>query len=455
MHSTRRLLDRHLAVPMILGCLVAAAASASCSSDDVELGQVHPDAGHDAAESPVEDAGADADADAPPPDAGPFEPTPLPVVCEGSPCATALVTTMGADPSDRAEGFCALLSDGTVACWGAGRAGQLGRGDDAPLANSATAARVVGLTDVVSLHHTCAIDSAGEVHCWGTGPYLASDMSATTMERTPVKLPIPRATAVSTSFSTGCAATESGVLCWGQNLNGQIVPNDYSFFTVFSPQEVAVPAGAPIRELVLGAASFVLREDGSTLSWGANPPLGRASPLFPDPFPLPVALDGISNMDVAYDNACAVAGGTGYCWGVVVETPGEPISKTDRAIPEPIATPTPILRIATTRTIIENEFGTRTLQQQRWCASSVTGDVHCAGYNASGQAGDGTKDFALNAVKVVGLPGPAADVKTTPDASCALLTSGKVYCWGANSYGQLGNGAMKVPSLVPQEVVLP
>ena len=453
MRSTRRLLDRHLAAPTIFGCLVAAAAVASCSSDDVELGQLPPDGGHDAAAIPVEDAAAEADAA--PHDAGPFDATPLPVVCEGTPCATALVTTLGAGPSDRAEGFCALLSDGTVACWGAGEAGQLGRGADASIANSATAARVVGLSGIVSLHHTCAIDSAGEVHCWGTGPYLVSDTWATSMERTPVRLPIPRAKAVSTSFSTGCAATESGVLCWGQNLYGQIVPHDYSFATVFAPQAVAVPAGAPIRELVLGMASFALREDGSTVSWGANPPLGRVSPLFPDPFPLPVALSGISNIKVAHDNACAVAGGTGYCWGVVVESPGEPISKTDRAVPEPIVTPTPILRIATTRTLIDDDLGTRVVQPQRWCASAASGDVYCGGYNASGQAGDGTKDYALDAVAVEGLPGPAADVKTTPDASCALLTSGKVYCWGSNFYGQLGNGAMKVPSLVPQEVVLP
>ena len=53
------------------------------------------------------------------------------------------------------------------------------------------------------------------------------------------------------------------------------------------------------------------------------------------------------------------------------------------------------------------------------------------------------------------LPGPAADVKTTATATCALLTSGKVYCWGSNYYGQLGNGRLKVPSVVPEEVVLP
>ncbi len=42
-----------------------------------------------------------------------------------------------------------------------------------------------------------------------------------------------------------------------------------------------------------------------------------------------------------------------------------------------------------------------------------------------------------------------------PYSTCAILTNGKVYCWGANYYGQLGNGEIKVRSLVPQEMVLP
>jgi len=85
----------------------------------------------------------------------------------------------------------------------------------------------------------------------------------------------------------------------------------------------------------------------------------------------------------------------------------------------------------------------------------ASGSVYCWGNNASGQAGDGTKEYAFEAVKVEGLPEPAAEVKTTADTTCALLTNGKVFCWGANYYGQLGNGEIKVRSLVPQEVVLP
>ena len=36
--------------------------------------------------------------------------------------------------------------------------------------------------------------------------------------------------------------------------------------------------------------------------------------------------------------------------------------------------------------------------------------------------------------------------------SCALLTSGAVYCWGDNTYGQLGTGK-RVNSLIPTAVI--
>ena len=81
--------------------------------------------------------------------------------------------------------------------------------------------------------------------------------------------------------------------------------------------------------------------------------------------------------------------------------------------------------------------------------------MYCCGYNDGGQAGAGTKEPATYPVKVKGLPGPAAQVRTTPEATCVLLTIGKVYCWGTNFYGQLGNGNIREPSLSPHEVVLP
>jgi alpha-tubulin suppressor-like RCC1 family protein len=291
------------------------------------------------------------------------------------------------------------------------------------------------------------------VWCWGTGPFLRDDAGAVTTELTPVKLTLPPVTSVGIGYSAGCAATAEGVLCWGSNGDGQLGPATRDPSDVGGPRPMPVPTDSPTRVVTVGRATFARRADNTLVSWGSNPTIGRVSPIFPNPHPQNIALGGVFMMDLADDNGCATAGGTGYCWGtpVVPPRPGNG-SVTERALPEPVVAPEPIVQIATTRSYdLPNEGP----QRYRWCASGVSGAVYCAGKNASGQAGDGTKNFAFDAVKVAGLPERAAQVKTTPDTTCALLTNGKVHCWGSNNNGQLGNGQNRGRSLVPVEVVLP
>ncbi len=461
MHYTRRLLDRRASATFLAALVAAATAAVACSdTDDSILGTIDTeDAGSDVAELPLDAGEPDIvvrDSVRPPFDGGP-----LAVTCTSSPCATQLVTTRGAVLADRAEGFCALLQDGTVTCWGADNAGQLGRGANGGVGDSAKAERVAGLSGIVSIDHNCALDGSGNAYCWGRGPFLRSATVATTTERLAVKLPIPAAKKIALGVATGCALTTDGrVLCWGSNVNGQIAPfEEEPSSAVLPPTERTMPPGAPIRDLVVGDAAFAVREDGTFVTWGANPPLARISPLFPDPYPFASALSDVTTIDVADHNACTTTGGIGYCWGAVFPRVIDPTIKTprlERALPAPVVAPEPLVQIATTRAVVLSKDGlVQTVQPQRWCACGASGAVYCWGYNESGQAGDGTMNHAYDAVKVVGLPAPAAQVRTTPDASCALLTNGKVFCWGANFYGQLGNGKIKSASLTPQEVVMP
>ncbi len=460
MHFTRRLLDprrpgslesktidvnvlnaRRL---VVLSLLAAGALGIGCSSSDDPDDLRVDDAGVDA--STTTDA-ADVEASSPR-DAGLVDAAPLHVVCTSQPCATSLVTTLGKSEDDRSEGFCVLLDDGTVACWGANSAGQLGRGEDGGRVDSANAAKVVGLSNIVSLDHTCAVDNSGGAWCWGTGPFRWSDAGvATTTETTPVKLDLPSATQVGLGYRTACAGVGDGVLCWGNNTNGQIGPLTETFR---GPQHVSLPSGAAVRAIDVGKTTFVLREDGSLVTWGGNPGIGRVSPSFPDPYPQLVALEGVTTADLAYDNACVTANGNGYCWGARVDAKKGNVL--DRALPEPVIAPEPLVQIATTQTFV---MPSGVIQPYRWCGVASTGNVYCWGLNESGQAGDGTEDYVLRAAKVGGLPAPAAQVKTTTSTTCALLTTGKVYCWGGNYYGQLGNGQNRGKVSDPTEVVLP
>ena len=454
MPIARRSLDSRLVLGLV-PLLLAGGMLASCSSDDdVVLGS-EADASVDAIGRPNDpatiDAGAeDGSADADPPssvlpksDAGA-----PPIICATHPCAKSLVTTL------KSEGFCALLDDGTVACWGQNEAGQLGRGAAGGTTTSPTPARVPGLTSVVALDHTCAVDTSGKTWCWGKGPFLRGTTQPTTTETSPIELAIPPATKVAVTETTACALLEDGgMLCWGTNLNGQVAVPAVGVSTnvPLAPQAITLPAGAPIRALRMGNASFVLRDDGTLVTWGAPPPLGRVSSLFPDPHPSATALVGVSSIDIEGANACAVAEGIAYCWGAAYDAVANEAldNSRDRALPEPVATPEPLVQIATTR---DTRIATA---PQRQCGAGVSGAVYCWGNNASGQAGDGTTSYAPAPVKVAGLPAAAAEVRTTPLASCALLTNGKIYCWGNNDYGQLGRGKTTRPSLVPQEILSP
>ncbi len=83
--------------------------------------------------------------------------------------------------------------------------------------------------------------------------------------------------------------------------------------------------------------------------------------------------------------------------------------------------------------------------------------VKCWGGNRYGQLGDGvdnhnahdldSDDASLSPVSVAGMAN--ADEVSTSGFSCAVLSGGKVKCWGDNSYGQLANGE---PSYRPTPV---
>ena len=85
------------------------------------------------------------------------------------------------------------------------------------------------------------------------------------------------------------------------------------------------------------------------------------------------------------------------------------------------------------------------------CVSVVFGaGVQCWGENDRGQLGTGSfSPSSTTPVSVNGLGDTVHALSTGDDASCAVLSSAIVQCWGANSVGALGIGAVGPDSASP------
>ena len=125
---------------------------------------------------------------------------------------------------------CAVLSDGTVKCWGDNGFGQLGV-DYGVAASSATPLTIAGVSGATALaagyDHTCALVSGGAVVCWGFNGYYElgntgtatcqGDAGPTPCSATPATVGgLPHATALAAGPDTTCAlVTDGGIDCWG------------------------------------------------------------------------------------------------------------------------------------------------------------------------------------------------------------------------------------------------
>ena len=73
------------------------------------------------------------------------------------------------------------------------------------------------------------------------------------------------------------------------------------------------------------------------------------------------------------------------------------------------------------------------------CVLRTTADVWCWGTDSYGELGDGAAGHRAVPAPVTGLTG-VRDVAVGLNHSCAVLQAGTVWCWGFNGYGQLGDG---------------
>lgn len=215
-----------------------------------------------------------------------------------------------------------------------------------------------------------------------------------------------------------CAITvDDLVKCWGRNKYGQLGNGT----VIDSRTPVSVPGVAGAKSIAAGGMSTcVILTDGSAKCWGYNASgqLGDgsvANKLSPTPV---IRASNIRSIALG-DHACAIiADGTVKCWGA--NAAGQ-VGDTSQL--------TGVVDIA--------------LGSQHTCAVTSGGEVKCWGYDAYGQLGNG-RDLSNGTVTSRSVPITVANVAgataVTAGSShtCAVVSGGKVACWGFNNQSQLG-----------------
>jgi cysteine-rich repeat protein len=313
------------------------------------------------------------------------------------------------------NGFtCAVLSDGTVQCWGDNNLGQLGQGSATPVhialpvvvplgqpATGITVSRNQGLA--------CAILVDGSVRCWGENAGGALGLGNATTEpsltMTPAEFgPVSLGTSASAlaSGNGACALLTDGTIrCWGDNHFGELgQANNTALSLAMVPSAygvVPLPSGRKAVSISMGSAFACARlDDGTAQCWGHN----NAGQL------------GLGNTNTIGDDEPATAG------AVVL---GTTVSSLVSGVLESCA-------------LFASDGGWR-----------------CWGSNSAGELGypDVDSRGGTSATTPSQLPPLSFGTGRTATAmflgyanACALLDDGEVRCWGANASGQLGFGTL-------------
>lgn len=184
----------------------------------------------------------------------------MPSAVQGGPSSTI-------DYSRGDDHDCAVVSDGTVQCWGWNSGGQLGRGTVPTQQMFEMPAPVVNITDathVIAGLTTCALHATGDVSCWGGG-YLPATGTPTAISG------LTGVQQLAFGSNHMCALVAGGtVACIGNNSAGELGIGEG---TPFSMTPVTVPGLRDMVEVAAGAASTCARRnDNEVFCWGNNLP---------------------------------------------------------------------------------------------------------------------------------------------------------------------------------------
>ena len=332
---------------------------------------------------------------------------------------------------------CALLQGGGVACWGKNLSGQTGDGKAFGNYSLARASVLPAkATDFdVGNGHVCASLASGKMMCWGLNQFGQVGDGSKEMKASPAEVPLADGNVISVGLGGEhtCAVQSNGAAhCWGHNKWGRL--GDGTEQDRLTPWPVA---GLNTGVVAIAAGlkgSCALLADGSIKCWG-SPGVGKggAPPLAPQ---IVKGLGGGAKaISVGGTHACALlASGSVQCWGL--DSYG---ALGTGSVVGAYLLPSQVKGLLSGVSALSAGYS-------HSCAVLANGAVKCWGANGAGSIGDGTTIDRFQPVQVLGIANGGVDVSAGSASSCAVLASGAVKCWGANSYAKLGIGDVATKS---------
>jgi len=306
-------------------------------------------------------------------------------------------------------------------------------------------------------HHACALIVDGTVRCWGMnfrGQLGAGGdggaMFNTAARGVPVQVEnVANATQVSastvyTTFGATCVRVASGqVLCFGSNGSGQLGLNAEAGVIDQNPH----PFASAVQGLPSATSSSLANFHGCAVvgtdlwCWGDNGAnsggvglLGRGT--MPNTPQAPGKATLLADAGVAVTQGSAgtdftiVLGqnGTVYSWGA--NNGGQLGRVTMNGNGDP--NPGPVGNVTNAVQVSAGEGHA--------CAVTQGGQLFCWGDNTYGQLGRSLTGGSSNNPAAVSLPNnkTVKQVSCSNNDTCAVANDGTVYCWGRNLSGQIG-----------------
>jgi alpha-tubulin suppressor-like RCC1 family protein len=356
--------------------------------------------------------------------------------CDSAPC-DAQQLVLGRNHT------CLTDDEQTLWCWGHNEHGQLGRGTNsfAEACPEPVVSDSLGrATLAAAADHTCILDEDGELFCWGRNDAGQVDPSvAEAVVALPRQLPLMGATVqrLDVGPSLSCASDDARVICWGDIVTA---PGTAMFdVTLWSPIAALAAGGLhACAALTDGSIVCVGRDDVEQL--GDGPGVG---PDTTEQFATPLAAGDqeVIALDAGQSHTCAVMrlpvdGGTiedVRCWGLNETGQSGAPSDLQPRVAQPTSVPA----------LVGASYSQLSLGRDHSCVLVSDGRVQCWGDNSAGQVSPTVQsqpgDFGAHVVELVaGTPLFAVEIRAGAAHTCARTTGGDVWCWGDNTYGQLG-----------------